>query len=403
MDRGPPGGQGAALNADVHRTPAPSTKAASDALVPAGERLSRLAALALGFDHGTVLLPDERTRPLLLDRPSAAADLDRDVLASGTALVVERAEAEQGPLGSYVGVPVSCEGQVVSVLSVSDELPRTISRRDVAVLLELAELWSVELCRAQDAATVVDPVAIDLARGLERGEVVPWYQPVVDLVTGEVVGVEALARWRRAPGVVEPPSVFIPVAEQSDLILEVDLAVLRRAFVDLATWQQTRPGFWVTTNLSARHLGRDGWLDQLRDAAATAGVEPTTVILELTETAAPADEGAGRVVVDAMREMGFHVWFDDFGSGWSALSDLSRFTVDGIKIDRSYADQLGTKTGEVVIAALVSAAAELGLSVTIEGIETPSQYERARNLGCHFGQGYLWSRPVPPAAVTRFL
>ena len=104
-----------------------------------------------------------------------------------------------------------------------------------------------------------------------------------------------------------------------------------------------------------------------------------------------------------MREMGFHVWFDDFGSGWSALSDLSRFTVDGIKIDRSYADQLGTKTGEVVIAALVSAAAELGLSVTIEGIETPAQYERARNLGCHFGQGYLWSRPVPPAAVARFL
>ncbi|MBB3328786.1 EAL domain-containing protein (putative c-di-GMP-specific phosphodiesterase class I), partial [Friedmanniella antarctica] len=194
-----------------------------------------------------------------------------------------------------------------------------------------------------------------------------------------------------------------PVAEQSDLILDVDLAVLRRAFADLAEWQQTRPGFWVTANLSTRHLGHAGWLDQLQDAAATAGVDPTTVILELTETAAPDDAGSGRLVVDAMRDLGFHVWFDDFGSGWSALSDLGRFTVDGIKIDRSYADQLGTKTGEVVIAALVSAAAELGLSVTIEGIETPSQYERARNLGCHFGQGYLWSRPVPPAAVARFL
>jgi EAL domain-containing protein (putative c-di-GMP-specific phosphodiesterase class I) len=376
---------------------------ASAALVPTAERLSRLAALALGFDHGSVLLPDRRTRPVLAGRPSAAAGLDRDVLASGTAVVVERAEPGQGPLGAYVGVPVSCDEQVVSVLSVCDELPRTISRRDIAVLLELAELWSIELCRAQDAATVVDPVAIDLARGLERGEVVPWYQPVVDLVTGEVVGVEALARWRRAPGVVEPPSVFIPVAERSDLILDVDLAVLRRALADLAEWQQTRPGFWVTANLSTRHLGHDGWLEQLQDAAATAGVDPTTVILELTETAAPDDAGSGRLVVDAMRDLGFHVWFDDFGSGWSALSDLGRFTVDGIKIDRSYADLLGTKTGEVVIAALVSAAVELGLSVTIEGIETPSQYERARNLGCHFGQGYLWSRPVPPAAVARFL
>ena len=246
-------------------------------------------------------------------------------------------------------------------------------------------------------------MAVDLARGLERGEVVPWYQPIVDLVTGEVVGVEALARWRRAPGVVEPPSVFIPVAERSDLILDVDLAVLRRAFVDLGGWQASRPDFWVTTNLSTRHLGRDVWLEQLQDAAAVAGVDPTTVILELTETAAPSDVTGGRAVVEAMRGLGFHVWFDDFGSGWSALTDLSRFTVDGIKIDRSYADQLGTRTGEVVIAALVSAAVDLGLSVTIEGIETPTQYERARNLGCHFGQGYLWSRPVPPAAVVRWL
>jgi EAL domain-containing protein (putative c-di-GMP-specific phosphodiesterase class I) len=376
---------------------------ASASLVPTADRLSRIAALALGFDHGSILLPGDRTTPRVPGRPAAAADLDRQVLASGTAVVVERADDELGPLGAYAGVPVSCDDQVVSVLSVSDELPRTISRRDLSVLLELADLWSIELCRVRDGAADVDPVAIDLARGLERGEVVPWYQPVVDLLTGEVMGVEALARWRRAPGVVEPPSVFIPVAERSDLILDVDLAVLRRAFVDLAGWQATRPQFWVTTNLSVRHLGCDGWLEQLRDAAATAGVDPTTVILELTETAAPSDEGLSRAVVDGMRELGFHVWFDDFGSGWSALSDLSRFTVDGIKIDRSYADQLGTKTGEVVIAALVSAATELGLSVTIEGIETPSQYERARNLGCHYGQGYLWSRPVPPAAVARFL
>ena len=374
----------------------------SAAPVPAADRLSRIAALALGFDHGTILLPGDRTTPRLPDRPPAAADLDRQVLATGQALVVERAGPELGPLGAYAGLPVSCDDRVVSVLSVCDELPRTISRRDLAVLLELAELWSIELCRVEADATVVDPVAVDLARGLGRGEVVPWYQPVVDLVRGEVVGVEALARWRRAPGVVEPPSVFIPVAEQSDLILDVDLAVLRRAFVDLAGWQAARPDFWVTTNLSTRHLSQSGWLDQLQDAAATAGVDPTTVILELTETAAPSDDGS-RAVVDAMRGLGFHVWFDDFGSGWSALSDLGRFTVDGIKIDRAYADQLGTKTGEVVIAALVSAAVELGLSVTIEGIETPSQYERARNLGCHFGQGYLWSRPVPPAAVARWV
>ncbi len=350
-----------------------------------------------------MLLPDGRTTDGDPTRPAAARDLDRRVLESGEALVVERADDALAPLGAYVGLPVSCEDHVVSVLSVCDELARTISRRDLSVLLELAELWSLAMCRALADAPEVDPVAVDLARGLQRGEVVPWYQPVVDLVSGQVVGVEALARWRRAPGVVEPPSVFVPVAEKSDLILDVDLVVMRRAFEDLAGWQVSRPGFWVTTNMSARHLALEGWTERLHATTEAAGIEPASVILELTETAAPVDEPASRVAVDAMRDLGYHVWFDDFGSGWSALSDLSHFPVDGIKIDRSYADQLGTKTGEVVIRALVSAAAELGLSVTIEGIETPSQYERARNLGCHFGQGYLWSRPIPPAAVARWV
>lgn len=375
-------------------------------LDPFADRLSRLAALALGFDHGTVLLPDGRTRPQPSDRPTAASALDRQVLDSGEALVVDDARAGGAggdDLGAYVGIPVAYEDHVVSVLSVSDGLPRRVSRRDLSVLIELAELLSIELCRAQADAPEADPLAIDLARGLERGEVTPWYQPIVSLVTGDVVGFEALARWRRAPGVVEMPGVFVPVAERSDLIIDLDLAVLRRAFVDLAEWHRTRPELWVSVNLSGRHLDRDGWLGELRGAVETAGIDPTTAILELTETTAPTDARAGRAVFDEMKAMGFDVWFDDFGSGWSALSDLSHFPVDGIKIDRSYAEQLGTKTGEVVIAALVSAANELGLSITIEGIETPVQHERALNLGCHFGQGYLWSRPVPPAAVARWL
>lgn len=212
----------------------------------------------------------------------------------------------------------------MAVLSICDGLPRRVSRRDLSVLLELGELFSMELRRHGDAPAD-DPLAVDLARGLKRGEVVPWYQPVVDLLTDRVVGVEALARWRRAPGVVEPPSVFIPVAEQTDLILDVDLAVLRGALRDLRGWQAQRPDFWTTVNLSTRHLERPGWLDELRGEAEAAGVDPASVIIEVTETSAPVDEVTSRAAVDGMRALGFHVWFDDFGSGWSAMSDLSRF------------------------------------------------------------------------------
>ena len=410
MDQGPRRGQGRPLTTpggptgpdDPYAGPVtPPVAALPAALVGDAVRLARVAALALGFDHGAVLLPDGRSTDDAPPRPAAAFELDRRVRETGEAVVLERVEGEAA-LGAYVGVPVACDDQVVSVLSVCDELPRTVSRRDLAVLLELAEMWSVTLCRTVGDADV-DPVALDLVRGLQRGEVVPWYQPVVDLLSGEVVGVEALARWRRAPGVVEQPSLFIPVAERSDLILAVDLAVMKGAFADLATWQATRPGFWASVNLSVRHLARADWPARLLEATAAAGVDPSTVILELTETVAPADRDTSRRSVDALRELGFHVWFDDFGSGWAALSDLTRFLVDGIKIDRSYADQLGTKTGDVVVRALVAAAAELGLSVTIEGIETPAQHARARNLGCHFAQGYLWSRPVPPAAIARWV
>lgn len=405
MDRGPPEGQGRPLIPVAHPGgPAGNTSTAADLpeVVAVAERLGRIAASVVGFDHATVLLPSGRTLPAVADRPSAAARLDARVLGSGEALVVEQAESDDAPLGAYVGIPVSVAEHVVAVLSVCDELPRRVSRRDLSVLLELGELFSMELRRHGDAPAD-DPLAVDLARGLKRGEVVPWYQPVVDLLTDRVVGVEALARWRRAPGVVEPPSVFIPVAEQTDLILDVDLAVLRGALHDLRGWQAQRPDFWTTVNLSTRHLERAGWLDELGGEAEAAGVDPASVIIEVTETSAPVDEVTSRAAVDGMRALGFHVWFDDFGSGWSAMSDLSRFPVDGIKIDRSYAEQLGTRTGEVVIAALVSAATELGLSVTIEGIENAAQHDRARNLGCHFGQGFLWSRPVPPAAVVRWL
>ncbi len=243
----------------------------------------------------------------------------------------------------------------------------------------------------------------DLTRAVRDGEVVPWYQPIVDLTSGGVVGVEALARWQRSTGPVLAPAEFIGLAERSDLIIDLDLAVLRHAFADLAGWQRSRPEFRLSVNLSGRHFDRADSGEILLRASVEAGIDPASVDLELTETTRPDGAGQGSDVVEALQALGFRVLLDDFGSGWSALRDLVRLRVDGIKIDRSFAELLGTHVNDAVVRALTTVAGQVGFTVTIEGIEALGQADRARALGCDLAQGYLWSRPVRGTAVSQWL
>ena len=248
-----------------------------------------------------------------------------------------------------------------------------------------------------------DAAVAEIRAGLAGGEMVPWYQPVVALDSQQIIGVEALVRWHRGSGVIEQPATFLPLAERSDLIIDIDREILRRAFQDLAGWQRTNPAFRVSVNLSGRHLDRVETLAELDLLAQRAGVSPDTVDLELTETARPHDLEVGAVALARLRERGYSVWFDDFGSGWSALQDLIRFPVDGIKLDRTFAEQLGSPVADAVVGALAAAAAQVGLKITIEGIQEPGQAARALALGCQFAQGYLWSRPLPADRVRALL
>ena len=270
LDGGPAGGQGRPLSDDADQTPAPGSAPGPGGLAAAAERLSRIAALALGFDHGTVLLPDERTVPRQADRPSAAADLDRQVLASGKALVLERVDGGLTPLGAYAGVPVSCEDQVVSVLSVCDELGRTISRRDVAVLLELAELWSIELCRAQDA--------VDRRRPRGRSTSPAGWSAARSCPGTSRSSTWSAARWwgsRPSPaGAARPGSSSRPASSSRWPSSPTSSSTSTSPCCGgrSSTWPAGRPpapSFWVTTNVSARHLGAEGWLDRLQDASTT--------------------------------------------------------------------------------------------------------------------------------------
>ena len=397
-------------------------------------RVAGVAALALGFADGGVSLVHRAAsvrrrsgRPTHESLRRLSEELDRQVVSRGLPRVVEdlteldgaeaatagcrdgTAGATTTVRGAYVGIPLRSGGRVVGVLSLRDPTPRPIGRREVRTLVEFGRLVIDQLDAGdpeRDPDLDPDPVldqpdaaVAEIRAGLDAGEMVPWYQPVVALDSQRVIGVEALVRWHRGNGVIEQPATFLPLAERSDLIIDIDREILRQAFLDLAGWQLTNPDFRVSVNLSGRHLDRVETLAELDLLAQRAGVSPGTVDLELTETARPHDLEVGAAAIARLRDRGYSVWFDDFGSGWSALQDLIRFPVDGIKLDRAFAEQLGSPVADAVVGALAAAAAQVGLKITIEGIQEQVQAARALELGCQFAQGYLWSRPLPADQV----
>lgn len=390
-------------------------------------RLPGLAALCLDTVFASVRLeladgPLVRvsSRPVPVELTAAAAALDAVTAARGLPHVVEDVSAHPAVArvdagaatsggegwGTYAGVPVRTEAGVIGVLSVADTTSRALAPAQVRVLIELSRLLAEQLrpgSESPSAAGVPDEAVAEIAAAVAAGEIRPWYQPVMDLASGQMTGVEALARWHRPSGVVEGPASFLPVAERSELVLDIDRAVMARAFVDLAGWQRLRPDFRVSVNLSGRHLDRPDTLGLVEAAVSAAGISATSVDLEITETARPDDLRTSLVLLSGFRARGYTVWFDDFGSGWSALQDLIRLPVGGIKLDRSFAEQLGTPVDDAVVGALASVAAQVGLKVTIEGIQTPLQLDRARALGCHSAQGYYWSPPIPGEQITERL
>lgn len=232
----------------------------------------------------------------------------------------------------------------------------------------------------------------ELAGALGRGEIRPIFMNLVDLATDRVVACEALARWYRPSGAVVPPDHFIPVAEATGLIRELDLAVAGQAMAELARWQLTDPGMRVSVNLSGHHFVDAASVERLVALTGETGVAPSSVILELTETVRADDVELAVEIAEQLRALGFSLWLDDFGSGYSGLHDLLRYPVDGIKIDRPFAARLSSATADAVVETTAGLAARLGLSVTIEGIEQRHQADRALALGCQIGQGFLWPR-----------
>ncbi|MEO5709455.1 MAG: EAL domain-containing protein [Nocardioidaceae bacterium] len=219
------------------------------------------------------------------------------------------------------------------------------------------------------------------------------YQPIVDLATGQVVAMEALARWTNDTGERVPPDVFIPVAEETGLIGELGAVVLRGAVRRAVTWQRVRE-VGVRVNASAHELRSHTYLDQVLTTLEQESLEPRLLGLEITESIFVDDDKTTQDTLSRLRDAGVTLLIDDFGTGYSSLSYLQRFpVVDVLKIDRSFLGE-GTR-GEAVVQAVIGLGAAFGLQVCAEGVETPDQHRRVTELGCDFAQGYLLARPVP--------
>jgi EAL domain-containing protein (putative c-di-GMP-specific phosphodiesterase class I) len=236
-----------------------------------------------------------------------------------------------------------------------------------------------------------------LHRALDRRELTLFYQPVVAISGTGTIAFEALIRWEHPEQGLVPPARFIPVAEESGLIIPIGAWVLEEACNQLFSWRQsgcTGPSGSVEVNLSARQIDHPELVATVESILETTGLPPENLTLEITESALMRDVVSALQVLQALKSLGVSLAIDDFGTGYSSLSYLQRFPLDTLKVDKSFVDELGLDQGTEIVAAVINLAHALGLNVIAEGVETEPQLQALQQLGCDYAQGFLFSRPV---------
>jgi diguanylate cyclase (GGDEF)-like protein/PAS domain S-box-containing protein len=236
----------------------------------------------------------------------------------------------------------------------------------------------------------------DLHRALERHELRMHYQPIISLETGRISGFEALLRWEHPERGLVGPDEFVPLAEETGLVVPIGQWALEQACHQVATWHANGARLTMSVNLSPRQLTEPTLVDAVAAGIKGLGVDPDTLWLEITETTLMGDAEAAVTTLRALRALGVHLAVDDFGTGYSSMTYLKRFPVEALKVDRSFVDGLGREPEDTAICtAVVSLAHALGLRAVAEGVETPDQLAELRTLGCELAQGYLFGRPAP--------
>jgi diguanylate cyclase (GGDEF)-like protein len=237
----------------------------------------------------------------------------------------------------------------------------------------------------------------ELRRALQNGELEPHYQPLVALESGKIVGWEALARWQHPERGMISPGAFIPIAEETGIIVPLGRWILECACRQARRWLEVIDGdsLSMSVNVAARQFQDPDLIHDIASILEQTGLPPSSLKLEITESAVMEDADAAERTLRSLKELGVQVAIDDFGTGYSSLAYLKRFPVDTLKIDRSFVDGLGQDAQDTaIVRSIIALAKALDMSVTAEGIETPSQRAQLELLGCDIGQGYLFGRPA---------
>lgn len=337
------------------------------------------------------------------------------VLVEGVTPV--RARAVAGRVLAVLDEPFDIGGRMVHVTA-SVGVASSAACPPEDLLQAAAASVSVAKRRGHGGVQVFDAVLADEVRNrfdlhvelrsvLLAGGLELWYQPIVAIATGRLLGIEALARWSHPVRGFVSPDVFVPLAEQSGLVCRLDRWALRTAAADLAELRaggHVGPDVYVSVNVSAHHLAQGDLRSAASDAVRSAGLPPGRLCLELTETVVMADPATACVLLRRMTEDGFSLALDDFGTGHSSLAYLRRLPVSTVKIDRSFVVDLAEGgVGRTICAGVVALAHALGIQTVAEGVETRVQHDLLREVGCRAGQGHHWARPMPVDVLRAWL
>jgi diguanylate cyclase (GGDEF)-like protein/PAS domain S-box-containing protein len=372
---------------------------------------------SLGHDAGDQLLCEIAERLTANLRPGdTAARLGGDEFA---VLLEATYQATASQLAynllATLSAPVELAGQSHSVhasIGLAEAMPGESDPADVVRNADVAMYMAKERGKSDVAVydsawhqRALETVSLrqELEHAVDAGELVLHYQPTVDLHSQAITGFEALVRWPHPTRGLVPPNDFIPLAEQSSLIVLLGNWVLRTAVRDVASMQSPAHRPTVAVNVAAKQLVHPDFVAVVRSALAESGLPADRLVLEITETALLQDVDLGVRALGELRGDGIRVAIDDFGTGYSSLSHLSRLPVDVLKVDKSFVDRLREDGDDVLVSAILAMSQGMRLQSVAEGVEEASQAAWLRDASCTLGQGYLWSRPVELAAARALL